>query len=378
MSAPSRLPNPSPPRRTTPSGRTLASITEPLSGAQSSLITVVTRRVEGRLRDEAVDLTQLEVATSVLAVIALAVVRRHPDFVAMLPPQPSAHLGQRLVEMLHTELLSSWGQGSSPTPPSEILDALTGLEQVRLALARNVGRQLGEGLTGPDALELFVEAAHDLRSPLSAILFLADTLHSGRSGEVNKTQHRQLGLIYSAALGLSGLLNDALDLAHGGRELADGEPVPLSLRELLESAADIARPMAEEKDLRIVLTAAEPDRRLGHPLALSRVLLNLTTNALKFTDRGSVAISCAATGATRIEFSVRDTGPGISPEALEHLYQPFRRACTRSDKRFSGTGLGLAITRKLVTAMESRLEVETGNWGTRFYFELDLPVLPHH
>jgi signal transduction histidine kinase len=249
---------------------------------------------------------------------------------------------------------------------------------VRLALARNVGRQLGEGLTGPDALELFVEAAHDLRSPLSAILFLADTLHSGRSGEVNKTQHRQLGLIYSAALGLSGLLNDALDLAHGGRELADGEPVPLSLRELLESAADIARPMAEEKDLRIVLTAAEPDRRLGHPLALSRVLLNLTTNALKFTDRGSVAISCAATGATRIEFSVRDTGPGISPEALEHLYQPFRRACTRSDKRFSGTGLGLAITRKLVTAMESRLEVETGNWGTRFYFELDLPVLPHH
>ena len=377
MSAPSCTPIPSLPKRTTPTGLTLDGSNEPLAGVHASVITIVTQRVARRLRDEAVDVAQSDAATSLLAAIALAVVRRHPDFVSMLLPRPSAQLGQRLVEMLHTELLRCWAEGRSQTPPSDILDALTGLEQVRLALAQKHGLQLHEGFTGADALELFVDAAHDLRSPLSAILFLAETLHSGRSGEVNKTQHRQLGLIYSAALGLSGLVNDALDLANDGQELADSEPAPLSLSELLESAADIARPMAEEKGLLIRLSGAEPDRRLGRPVALSRVLLNLTTNALKFTDQGSVDISCAATGPTRIEFSVRDTGPGIPPQALESLYLPFRRARARADSCFSGTGLGLAITRKLVAALGSRLRVETGSLGTRFYFELDLPVLPH-
>jgi len=84
-----------------------------------------------------------------------------------------------------------------------------------------------------------------------------------------------------------------------------------------------------------------------------------------------------ARGPARVEFSVRDTGPGIGSEALANLYQPFRRARGRNGHCFSGTGLGLAISRKLVAAMGSELQLETGGGGTRFYFELDLPVLPH-
>ncbi len=362
--------------RTRRSERTSAGVTEPLAGVRSPLVTAATRRVARRLHAEPAPGADAEVTASLLAAIALSMDRQRPDFVSTLLPRPSAELGQRLVDMLRAELLESWAEGRSNAPPPVILDALTGLEQVRHVLERNVAEELGEGLKGPGALDLFVEVVHDLRSPLTAILFLAETLQRWRSGDVNAQQQRQLGLIYSAALGLSGLVSNALELARGGDELADNEPAPLSLSELQGAVADIVRPMAEEKGLHIYVTSAQPDHRLGHPPALSRALLNLTTNALKFADTGCVEIGSAVRGPTRLEFFVRDTGPGINPAALEHLYQPFRRARGRSGYCFSGTGLGLAISRKLVAVMGAQLKFETGNWGTRFYFELDLPVLP--
>jgi signal transduction histidine kinase len=105
--------------------------------------------------------------------------------------------------------------------------------------------------------------------------------------------------------------------------------------------------------------------------------LNLTTNALKFTDEGYVEITTSAKGLNGVEFSVRDTGRGISKEAIASLYLPFRRSRSRrgaSGYHFSGTGLGLAMCRKLLEAMGSELKYETRpDWGTRFFFELDLP-----
>jgi len=358
------------------SERTSGGVIEPLAGVRSPLVTAATRRVARRLRAEPAAGDDSEVTASLLAAIALTMDRQRPDFVSTLLPRPSPQLGQRLIDMLRAELLESWAKGRSNQPAPVILEALIELEEVRRMVERNASADLGEGLMGPDAIDLIVEVVHDLRSPLTAILFLAETLQRGRSGDVTRLQQRQLGLIYSAALGLSELVCDALELARGGDELADSNPSPLALSDLLGSAADIVRPLAEEKGLHIYVCSAQPDYRLGHPVALSRALLNLTTNALKFTDTGSVEISSVPRGPTRLEFSVRDTGPGINPAALDHLYQPFRRARGRAGYCFSGTGLGLAITRKLVAAMGGELKFETGSWGTRFYFELDLPALP--
>ena len=216
------------------------------------------------------------------------------------------------------------------------------------------------------------------RSPLTSILFLSETLQRRLSGDLNELQHRQLGLIYSASLGLSELASDLIELARGGNRLAESEPTPLSLSEVMESVRDIVRPMAEEKGLDIRLLPPENDHRLGHPLALSRVLLNLTTNALKFTDSGFVEVVARETNQTRVEFSVRDTGRGISPAALERLYAPFRRTNQGDGYAFSGTGLGLALCRQLVAVMNSTLHVETrANWGTRFFFDLDLDPIRH-
>jgi signal transduction histidine kinase len=110
-------------------------------------------------------------------------------------------------------------------------------------------------------------------------------------------------------------------------------------------------------------------------VALSRVLLNLTTNALKFTAEGFVEVVARQTAPRRIEFSVRDTGRGIPPQSMATLFEPFRRRQKPGEYAFSGSGLGLSICRKLVEAMGSSLQIETQQGqGTRFHFELDLPV----
>jgi signal transduction histidine kinase len=137
---------------------------------------------------------------------------------------------------------------------------------------------------------------------------------------------------------------------------------------------DIVRPIAAEKGLTVGVTLPTTDLRLGHALALRRVLLNLTTNALKFTERGSVDIVATEKSPTRMTFTVRDTGPGINPEALASLFHPFRRSAKAGRYLFSGTGLGLALTRRLVRAMGSELCLETRpNVGTQFWFDLELP-----
>jgi signal transduction histidine kinase len=109
-------------------------------------------------------------------------------------------------------------------------------------------------------------------------------------------------------------------------------------------------------------------------VALSRILLNLTTNALKFTDEGSVEVAATEQDGTAVEFSVRDTGRGIPAQAMGMLFEPFRRRQKDRDYAFSGSGLGLSICRKLVEAMQGDLRVETtAGQGTRFFFALELP-----
>jgi signal transduction histidine kinase len=258
-------------------------------------------------------------------------------------------LGRHLLELLRAEVVRSWRSVEQQPEPEQVLELLEALLLVRAAIEPDWSQYFTSRLSGPDGLDLVVEVAHDLRSPLTSILFLAETLGRGQSGEVNELQRRQLRLIYSAALGLSTLASDVIELARGGDQLV-------------------------EKEL-------SSDRRLGRPLALSRVLLNLTTNALKFTDEGYVEITTQAKGLSNIEFAVRDTGHGITQEALANLYQPFRRSRGRTGRGgyyFSGTGLGLAMCRKLIEAMGSELKYETRpDWGTRFVFELALPPAPH-
>ncbi|OLC06458.1 MAG: hypothetical protein AUH42_05585 [Gemmatimonadetes bacterium 13_1_40CM_70_11] len=310
--------------------------------------------------------------TELLVLLADAVRLRQADPAAAVDRRLCSLLGRRLLDLLRTEVVRGWTKNGGADAQMPAL--LETIERVREVIELDWEPYFTSQLSGPDGLELLVEVAHDLRSPLTSILFLAETLQRGQSGPVNEVQRRQLGLIYGAALGLSSVASDVIELARGGDQLAEKEAVPFSVTALLGSVRDIVWPIAEEKRLVVRVLPPRADHRLGHPVALSRVLLNLTTNALKFTEEGYVEIVTRETSPARVEFAVRDSGRGIDPAVVNILYQPFRRSTGRRRLCFSDTGLGLTMCRRLVQAMDSELQVETRpGWGTRFFFEVDLP-----
>ena len=316
-----------------------------------------------------------EEVRGLLTQVAVAVGRAARGEAGVVDGLPRTVLSRRLVDLTRRHLM---GQAERITPApdgSALLGLLCAIEKVHWALEPDWAQHFADRLSGPDGMELVVEVAHDLRSPLTSILFLAETLQRARSGPINTVQERQLGLIYSAAFGLSSLASDVIELARGGDRLVDLDPLPFSIADIFESVRDIVQPIAEEKGLSVRLFMPPEDFRVGHPVALSRVLLNLTTNALKFTSEGYVELRGDQGPGHTVQFSVRDTGRGIPPHAMLTLFEPFRRRQKQGEYAFSGAGLGVSICRKLVEAMRSTLKVETSTEaGTRFFFELDLPL----
>ncbi len=318
----------------------------------------------------------------VMAILLGAVLEMQVTDSAVIDTRAHSPLGRGLLNALRSELLRSWKDAG--VPETDLAPLLAAFERVREAIAPDAAQSLAVQLAGADGLRLLIDVAHDLRSPLTSILFLAETMQRGQSGPVNDVQRRQLGLIYTAAMGLSSVASDIIDLTRS-ELLVEQKPVPFSVGGVLEAVQDIVRPIAEEKQLALRLTPPAIDERLGHPVALSRVLLNLTTNALKFTSQGSVEIRAEDVGPERVEFSVVDTGKGIDLSTMPTLFDPVRRARRSGEHRdyvaklFSQTGLGLTICRKLVATMGSELQVESRvGWGTRFYFILELPATPTH
>src|SRR2546422_2251444 len=320
----------------------------PVAGVSSRVITAATRRVARGWRDEGPEAggTDSETIAGLLAALALAADQQRPNFVTDLRPRPSPGLGHRLADMLCTEVVRGWMEAPGETSPAVMLGTLSALEHVRTALeakrAQQAAAEAAAGTDAPDGLDLLVEIAHDLRSPLTSIMFLAETLQRETSGAVNDVQYRQLGLVYSAALGLSTLVSDALEFARGGDELTERDLSPFSVAGLLISVQDMVRPIAEEKGLTIVVAPPQLDDRLGYPAALSRALLNLTTNALKFTERGSVAVSCQPRTEWRARVSGRDTRARGNPGARGSPFPPFRPARERPRVCLSATGWVLA------------------------------------
>ena len=343
-----------------------------LKNAIRSVLTESGKRPRSTTSDEVSELLGL-----VASAIHLAWFTASPAVPVRLKVDPRIHsaLGRRFLELLRSEVVEGWRDFN--VPDSDLLPLLSAMERVRVTIQPSWAQTFAQQLSGNDGLALLMDVAHDLRSPLTSILVLAETLQRGQSGEVNDVQRRQLGLIYTAALGLSSVASDIIEFTQGGDQLVDQEPSAFSVTAMLESVRDIARPIAEEKHLTVRLLAPVHDERLGHSVALSRVLLNLTTNALKFTDQGYVEIVAQEVGeGNRIEFAVRDSGRGIPPEKVTTLFQPLRKESGRRGQLFSQTGLGLTICRKLAGAMKSELKVESRiGWGTRFFFELDLPVV---
>jgi signal transduction histidine kinase len=336
----------------------------------SAAADLIARSAGGRLR--VAGLPEEEAVASLGTVAgAVQAILDGTDPMAARATLESPSVAARIIEALRSTVLDQEAPDGSNA--RQVLDVMRALEALRLSILGNDPESLLVQLSQPDALELLVEVAHDLRSPLTSILFLSETLRTGHSGEVNGQQRSQLGLIYGAALGLASMASDVVDLAREGRGLLDHVPEPYALTEVVDGVEELVRPMAEEKGIELRSVIPEYDRASGHPMALRRVLLNLVSNALKFTDKGSVEFGARRLSSMRIEFYVRDTGRGISEERQREIFLPFKKREHSTGHFFSGSGVGLSMARRLVHLMGSELELETSpDQGTRFWFVLDV------
>lgn len=221
------------------------------------------------------------------------------------------------------------------------------------------------------AHELLVGVTHDLRSPLSSILVLVEQLRRGQAGTLTATQDRLLGLVQGAAFHMAALTNDTLDFARGAGTLVTAPPAAIRMPELLGSLRALVLPIAEERRLHLRLSAPPMGPRIGQQALVHRVLANLTTNALRYTESGGVTISVRPIGATALEFEVSDTGVGLPSVLADWVAHGSLVAPPH-------TGVGLALCRRLLESVGSRLYYEPAGpvgdpVGSRFRFQLEMP-----
>jgi signal transduction histidine kinase/HAMP domain-containing protein len=223
--------------------------------------------------------------------------------------------------------------------------------------------------------EFLANVSHELRTPMNAIIGYSKLMLDGLDGELNAQQEADLQRVTTAADNLLGLINGLLDLSkiEAGRMEINVEEI--DVRPIVEDVVSLVRPQSDSKDLDVRADIPiELPSILADRARFRQVLVNLVSNAVKFTDSGAVIVS-ATSGEGWVTLSVSDTGIGISAEAQAYIFDEFRQADASTTRRYGGTGLGLAISKRLVALHGGRIWVESGaNGGSVFSFTMPVHV----
>jgi signal transduction histidine kinase len=216
--------------------------------------------------------------------------------------------------------------------------------------------------------------SHELRTPLNAILGLTEMMVTNAPRFGTEKAAEPLRRVHRAGTHLLSLINQMLDLSKIEAGKLELNPESVNLAPLIDEVIGTARQLAEQNKNRLVVEAHE---KLGtvtvDPMRLRQILLNLLSNACKFTRQGEVALRVrkVADGGNWVEFAVSDTGIGMTPEQQAKLFEEFTQADSSTAQRYGGTGLGLAITRKLARMMGGDVTVEsTPGKGSMFAVRL--------
>jgi PAS domain S-box-containing protein len=229
--------------------------------------------------------------------------------------------------------------------------------------------------------------SHELRTPLNSIIGFTGIMLQGLAGPLNAEQGKQLDMVRSSARHLLALVNDVLDISKIEAGQLEVERVPFDLRGSLDKAAALIGPQAEAKGLGLRLRLASGlGEAVGDARRFEQILLNLLTNAVKFTDHGEITLSAEWVGDFRpdgaalsnpgvraVRIAVSDTGTGIRSQDLPALFQPFRQVDSGLSRQHEGSGLGLAICRRLAGLMGGAIGVAS-EWGKGSTFTVTLPL----
>ncbi|HYE47689.1 MAG TPA: ATP-binding protein [Caulobacter sp.] len=240
------------------------------------------------------------------------------------------------------------------------------------AVARNLKRSAAAAQAADQAKSVFLaNMSHEIRTPLNAVLGMAQVMEGD---DLSARQRDRLGLIRDAGQTLLGVLNDILDLSRIEAGQLAISPAPFELETLARGALLGFEGQARAKGVELTLDLPKEVAGWwrGDAQRIRQIVSNLVSNAVKFTEAGSVRLVVARTG-EGLRFSVADTGPGIAPDILSGLFARFAQADASVTRRHGGTGLGLAISRELAELMGGTLSaVSTPGEGSRF--SLDLPM----
>lgn len=224
--------------------------------------------------------------------------------------------------------------------------------------------------------DFLASMSHEIRTPLNAITGMADLLAETK---LNEEQNKYVDVFRKAGDALLSLVNDILDLSKLEAEQLQLEEIPFNLFELLEETSDIYALKAAEKNIDLIcdIDLKLKRYRIGDPSRLRQIILNLISNAIKFTEKGNIVIHV-----TKLEnedkalsFCVSDTGIGIKKDKLDSIFASFTQADSSTTRKYGGTGLGLTISKRLVEMMEGEIWVESiYGEGSDFYFTVKLPL----
>ena len=221
--------------------------------------------------------------------------------------------------------------------------------------------------------DFLANMSHEIRTPMNAVIGMA---HLALKTDLSPKQRDYLKKIQASANALLGIINDILDFSKIEAGKMDIETVDFNLEDVMDNLANLVTVKAQEKeDLEVLFNTnwEAPRFLVGDPLRLGQVLINLSNNAVKFTDSGEIVVSSELLEQNEdkvtLKFSVRDTGIGLTEEQAGKLFQSFTQADTSTTRKYGGTGLGLAISKKLVNMMGGEIWVESEyGQGTTFNF----------